>query len=113
MRVTFFEILRFAWVTSELIRSLTRRALTGSSSLTRTRTVGCEGFSDAERLELRDQVRRQDQGREHVARLDHVAAPALAGHRDAVDPRAELAASAGDVELGAAERRTACPGEPR
>ncbi len=33
-------------MTSELIRSSTSRALTGSSSLTRTRTVGCEGVSE-------------------------------------------------------------------
>ena len=37
----------------------------------------------------------------------------LAGHRDAVDPRAELAASAGDVELGAAEDERLCPAGPR
>ncbi len=32
---------------SELIRSSTRLAFTGSSSLTSTRTVGCEGVSEA------------------------------------------------------------------
>ena len=45
--MTFFDSFRFAWVMSVPMRSLTRLALTGSSSLTSTFTVGCEGFSDA------------------------------------------------------------------
>ena len=90
---TSLEIRRFAWVTSELIRSLTSAALTGSSSLTRTRTVGWVGFrppSDSSFV-----IRSGGRIRAASASPDSTMSRAcgLARNRDAVDPRAELAAS--------------------
>ena len=92
-------ITRLAWVSSELIRSLTRRALTGSSSLTITSTSGVLGRRGRERVDPVDQVGGQDQRRQHVAGADLVDGFGAALHVDALDPLADPVA---DADLAAA-----------
>jgi hypothetical protein len=88
-------ITRLAWVSSALIRSLTSRALTGSSSLTITSTLG---------VDVVDQIRWQDQRRQHVsgAHLFHRCGVIL--HVYALDPFADPVADADPGQFGAADR---------
>jgi hypothetical protein len=60
---------------------------------------GLLGIERRERLDVVDEVRRQDERRQGVAGGDHVPRLLLIRHVDALDPRAELATRPGDVEL--------------
>ena len=86
------EMIRLASVTRAWIRSSTRLALTGSSSLTSTSTVGCSGLRLASDWSLSSRSGGQDQGREHVPVGDLLLRLGPGRDVDALDPRAELLA---------------------
>ena len=100
-------------MSSELIRSSTRPALIGSSWLTSTSTSGCSGFSPASDCSLSSRSAGRISAAEHVAGLDLLARLRLAGDGHALDPLAELARGAEQVEVARRRSAAGCRAGPR